>query len=512
MKRNIVFCFFLVCFATSVRAQIASADSVNILQAERLEVIPGSSIQSLAGKVKIQQGSTLFFCDSCILNAQAHTFEAFGNVHINDSDTAKLWANYLRYLTDQKKAYLTGNVKLSDGNVTLTTKALEYDVNYKIGTYTNGGRVVSRKTVLTSGEGTYYTDVKDFYFRKNVELKDPGYTLKADSLLYNTQTQVARFIAQTYIRDSSGRVIRTREGYYDTRARRSEFTQRTSIQDKALFVAGDRIASDDSSGIIQIEGRGVMIDTSKGMNLLADRIFVDKKRDALLATKKPVMTIKQKTDSFFVAADTLFSAKLSDLYGLKTKNTKSDSTDRYIEAYRNVRVYSDSMQSIGDSLFYSFKDSIFRLFQGPAVWSKKSQITGDTIYVYTKNQKADRIKVIENSFLITEVQPSVYNQIKSARMDGYFKEGTIDSVRAKGFAESIYFLQDKDSAFTSVNQTASDAIDIYFNKGELYKVVLRSNVKGDMFPISYKPVGEMRLQNFLWLDKKRPKSKYDLFQ
>jgi hypothetical protein len=69
--------------------------------------------------------------------------------------------------------------------------------------------------------------------------------------------------------------------------------------------------------------------------------------------------------------------------------------------------------------------------------------------------------------MITEVEPNVYNQIKSSKMDGYFKEGVLDSVRARGAAESIYYIQDKDSAFSSVNQTQSDAIDIYFNKGEL---------------------------------------------
>ena len=132
--------------------------------------------------------------------------------------------------------------------------------------------------------------------------------------------------------------------------------------------------------------------------------------------------------------------------------------------------------------------------------------------LYTKNKKADRFQVYDNSFLASEVQPGVYNQIRSSRMDGYFKEGSIDSVRAKGLAESVYFIQDKDSAFTSVNQTSSDVIDIFFANGELYKVILRSEVKGDLYPISQKNPAAMRLENFIWLEDKRPKSKYDLYQ
>lgn len=525
MRLAFALLFSLFFFCECLHAQTPAADSneLHIIKAGNL--IVHGDVQILSKGVQLRQGSTLFTCDSCALNAPAHVFEAFGHVYIDDSDTAKVWSDHLRYLTDKKMAYLDGNVKLSDGHALLTTKTLEYDVASKIGTYKDGGKVVNNKTVLTSREGIYYADIRDFYFKNNVELKDPGYTLKADSLLYNTETQLARFIANTYIRDSTGRVIRTKEGYYDTKAGKALFTQRTTIQDKTLTVSGDRIASDDSTGIMQIEGRAVMVDTAKGISVLADRIFINKKTDALLATKKPLMIIKQGKDSFFIAADTIFSARLSDLRRdtskalakdsiktIKLEKGKTDSTDRYLEAYRNVRVFSDSMQAISDSLFYSFKDSAFRLFQNPVVWSRKSQIKGDTIILFTKNKKADWMRVFNNSFLVSEVQPGVYNQIKSSRMNAYFKDGVIDTVFAKGLAESIYFLQDKDSAFTSVNQTSSDAIDIYFKEGDLYKVVLRSAVKGDLTPIKEKNPAETKLPNFQWLENRRPKTKFELFE
>jgi hypothetical protein len=251
---------------------------------------------------------------------------------------------------------------------------------------------------------------------------------------------------------------------------------------------------------------------------LANRIFANKKTGAYLATQKPLMIIKQEKDSIYIAADTLFSARLTDLYKdsdslLKELNLKEeDSTNRYFEAYRHVRMFSDSMQSVSDSMFYSFKDSVFHLYQDPVVWSRKSQITGDTIFLYTKNKKADRIKAFENSFMVNEVQSGVYNQVKSTRMDGFFIDGIIDSVRARGAAESVYFIQDEDSAFTSINQTSSDVMDVYFTKGDINKVVLRSTVKGTMWPISQKQPSEMRLPDFQWLENRRPKTKYELFE
>jgi lipopolysaccharide transport protein LptA len=510
-----------------------STQPVEILHAKRLDfkkIDEQTEIQILSGNVRLKQGTAIFTCDSCVINKKQNLFEAFGRVHINDSDTANVYANHLRYLTDKRYAYLDGNVKLDDGHATLTSNELEYDMVSRIGTYSNGGKVVNKKSVLTSKEGIYYADLKDIYFKKNVELKDPAYYLKTDSLLYNTELQTARFIAETYIIDSTKRVIRTSEGVYNLQSGRADFTKRTTIEDGSLTVTGDLIANDDQSGIVQIRGRGVLRDTAKGISILANEIFVNKNTDAFLATVKPLMIVKQEADSIYITADTLFSARLSDLKkGTDTtenaidsstkrsikKDTaanKNDSTNRYFEAFRHVRVFSDSVQSISDSLFYSFKDSTFQLFQNPVVWSNGSQITGDTIHLYTKNKKAERIKVFENSFLVNALDSGIYNQIKSSRMDGFFKEGVIDSVRAKGYAECIYFLQDEDSAYSGINETTSDIMDVYFQNNELSKVVFRSQVKGTLWPIRQKSPSEMHLKNFQWLEAKRPKTKYELFE
>lgn len=528
-KFFIVLLIVLGCFAAnafSVRAgkqRFRSADTttpVQILNAARLTVrnTDQNSVQILAGKVRLKQGSAYFDCDSCIINKSKNIFEAFGNVHINDSDTAHIYANKLLYQMDKRIAFFNGNVRMTDGQATLTTNSLEYDMNTRIGVYRNGGKVVNKKSVLTSREGIYYADIRDIYFKKKVELKDPAFYLKTDSLLYNTELQTTRFITDTYIRDSSGRVIRTSEGSYDLRGGNAQFTQRTTIEDGALTVTGDQIANDDKAGVVQIRGRGVLKDTAKGLSILANEIFVNKKTEAFLATVKPLMIIKQEKDSIYITADTLFSARLSDLTRVHDSLNRydtlkaGDSTNRYFEAFRNVRVFTDSVQSVSDSLYYSFRDTSFQLFQNPIVWSQGSQITGDTIYLYTKNKQADKVRVFNNSFLVQQVQPGYYNQVKSKRMDGYFVAGVIDSVRAKGIAESIYFLQDDDSAYSGINQTKSELMDVFFKEGGLNKVVFRTAVEGTLWPIRQRTPQEMQLPAFRWLEARRPKTKYELFQ
>jgi hypothetical protein len=109
-----------------------------------------------------------------------------------------------------------------------------------------------------------------------------------------------------------------------------------------------------------------------------------------------------------------------------------DTAIRYFLAFHNVRIFNDSLQSVCDSLYYSSEDSIFRLFKNPLVFSHNSQIAGDTIYMYTKNKKAERLYVFENGIIINKANENMYNQFAGRTLNGYFKDGELDYMRAKG--------------------------------------------------------------------------------
>lgn len=122
------------------------------------------------------------------------------------------------------------------------------------------------------------------------------------------------------------------------------------------------------------------------------------------------------------------------------------------------------------------------------------------------------MEAFKNGFMVNHLEAEAYNQIKSSRMDAYFKNGGLDSVRAKGSAEAIYFIQDDDSAYTGINKSTSDIVDIYFIEKQLKKVVMRSNVDGTIHPIRQTSPTDMRLEGFQWLETRRPKTKYELFE
>lgn len=613
MKQLVLLCILFFLLNNLLAQQLGPArpfpqdtvKRVDIIHSDKLEyqyIDSLNEFQKLAGHVKLRQGNTLLFADSVVLNQKTNIAEAFGNIHINDADSVHTYSQYLKYFGNTKLAQLRKDVKLSDGKGTLTTDSLDYDLGAHIGSFKKWGKVKNDKTVLVSEEGFYYADTRDVYFKKKVILMDPEYNLATDTLLYNTGTQIATFLAPTTIDDGTTKIY-TRDGYYNLKTGQGNFGKRSIIEDKTQTITGDQLAFEKKTGDFEGKGNVVYKDSAQGVVLIANHLFGNRNKKSVLATEKPVMIIKQEADSIYVAADTLFSGLQKDLDSLQNvfnkqkdtvivtdstvtfkdtaaagapvpekkitvaadtvkkeepvasrnkrfvrKEEKTERTDsipspvaavdsavrsprqvlltkaqkdsvktrtdtlRFITGFHHVRIFSDSMQAVADSMFFSAVDSVFRLYQSPVVWSKENQITGDTMYLFTKKRNPERLYVFEKGLAINRIEKENYNQLKGRTINGYFKEGNIDNIRAKGNAESIYFAQDEDSSYVGVNRTTADMIDMYFTNKALKRVVFRNQVKGKTLPIRESNEEFVKLPEFKWLDKRRPRSKFELFQ
>ena len=570
MKAVLICCLILFfCTEHSFAQRISTTDSVKNIQIVNGRSFRHKTIDSLnelltiAGDAVLKQGSTIFSCDSVTLNKKTNIIEAFGNVKINQGDTIHTTSQYLKYQGNQQQAYLSKNVKLTDKKGSLFTQILEYNLKTGIGKYNTGGKVVNDKTTITSKEGIYYADTKDIYFINDVKVIDPQNNIRADTMLYNLQTESTNFLGPTHVKNKSATIFTTR-GTYNLKANTGLFENRSTIIDSSRRTyTADKIAYDKSSGNFQMEGNAVIHDSLDGFITTGNLILINSINNSFLATRKPVLIVLQNKDTTYISGDTLFSA-----YSIKRKNIpkKTDSTikiktdslqsqledsalvknllqptdtidlknqvkkngianketlkdktkqdsSRFFIAYHHVKIFNDSLQSVCDSLYYSTADSVFKLFQKPIVWSGETQITGDTMLLFTKNKKADRLYVFENGMIINKNKGSFYNQMAGKTVNGYFINGEINYMRVKGSpAESIYYAKDKDSAFIGMNRATAELIDIYFEKSAVLKVKLVNDVHGILHPMRSLSDELKYLKNFLWQDNRRPKNKLELFE
>ena len=512
---------------TAIKDTLKPGKTIVIIRAEHYNFEDRDSTGkfiALAGNAKVKQERTFFDADSIVLNQKENYLEAFGHVHINDADSVHTYADYLKYYGKDKKAFLKNNIRLTDGKGTLTTNDLDYDVGIKMGTYHNGGKIVNRQTTITSRDGYYYGDTRDVYFYNKVAMTSPDTKIFTDTMLYNINTETTNFISPTTIFNGKRRIF-TKEGFYDTKTKKAQFAKRSCIDDSTYTLCADDMAFEDSTGKAQFRGNAVYRskDSLSGFDLIANDIKTNSKTKTLLATEKPILLLKQENDTTYIAADTLFSARFTQLQKVKNlpilrdtskenysfKFDKDSSNDRYFEAYSNVRVFNDSLQAVADSMFYSSTDSILRLFKNPVAWAHDNQLTGDTMYLFVKNKNPEKLVVFENAMAVSKVNGSFYNQLRGNNITGYFKDDHIDVLKTKGSpAQNVYYAQDEQKKLVGVNQSAADVINIEFINNKPEKVVFINNLQGTMFPLNQVNHSDLQVKGFKWLIDLRPKSKF----
>jgi lipopolysaccharide export system protein LptA len=523
----LIFPVFSFAQRTAIKDTLKSGTTIIIIQADRYNFQDKDSsgkFISLAGNAKVQQEKTFFDADSIVLNQKENFLEAFGHVHINDADSVHTYADYLKYYGKDKKAFLKNNVRLTDGKGTLTTNDLDYDVGIKMGTYHNGGKIVNQKTTITSRDGYYYGDTRDVYFYNKVEMNSPDTKIFTDTMLYNINTEITNFISPTTIFNGKRRVF-TKEGFYDTKTKKAQFSKRSCIDDSTYTLCADDMAFEDSTGKAQFRGNAVYRskDSLSGFDLIANDIKTNSKTKTLLATEKPILLLKQENDTTYISADTLFSARFTQLQKVKNipmlrdtskgnyviKFDKDSSNDRYFEAYNHVRIFNDSLQAVADSMFYSSTDSILRLFNNPIAWAQDNQITGDTMYLFVKNKNPEKLVVFENAMAISKVNGNFFNQLRGNNITGFFKDEHIDVLKTKGSpAQNVYYAQDEQKKLVGVNQSAADVINIEFINNKPEKVIFINNLQGTMFPLNQVNHSDLQVKGFKWLIDLRPKSKF----
>lgn len=493
-----------------------------------VEMADGKNLLSLAGSARVSQGNTIISGDSMVINQLLNIAEIFGNVHINDADSVHTYAQYLRYLGNERIAYFKRNVRLTDGKGTLLTNDLEYNLGTGIAKYRGGGRVINGKTVLTSANAIYYSDYKEVYFQNYVHLTDPEYDIKADSLRYNTAYRTATFISPTTIVDKKGGgTIRTSNGSYNLATGEAQFFDRTAYADSLRSVIGDNIAYDERSGTLQVRGNGKIVDSSNNVTVFGDEIVMNRSNSSFLATQKPVLVFYKDQDSTYMRADTIFSGLrrydrvgnhtviINDTSNTSTMVQFSTGADtiRHFVGYHNVKIFNDSVQAVSDSVFISSEDSVFRMYKNPVVWNGKTQLTGDTIYLFTENQQPKRAYVFNNGMVINEQDRNIYNQLSGRTINAFFTGGEITYARVKGSpAETVFYPLDDDSAYIGLNRLSADAVDAFFAEKELKRLKFIKDARGTLYPIQQVPQDQRMLRNFSWRDAQRPKHYLELFE
>ena len=146
-------------------------------------------------------------------------------------------------------------------------------------------------------------------------------------------------------------------------------------------------------------------DTAQKATLFGDYGYFDNPKNYAFATSRAHAEEYSQKDTLYVTADTLElisrpirdQVKLTELRSDTTKS-KPDTMQRYLRAYRHVRVFRKDAQAVSDSMSYISSDSLLGLYGNPILWSENRQLSGDTTLFYFRDKKLDYVDAIRSAF------------------------------------------------------------------------------------------------------------------
>jgi hypothetical protein len=156
-----------------------------------------------------------------------------------------------------------------------------------------------------------------------------------------------------------------------------------------------------------------------------------------------------------------------------------------------------------------------KMMGAPVAWSRQSQITGDTLLLYTDSTKIRKLFVPKNALVVSRSGPEkaqLYDQVQGKTLTAYFKNGKVDYMIVFPAAESIYYAKDDNGAYLGVDQAESEKMKVLFDESKIRRIIFMQEVKHKMSPLDKVVLSTMRLSRFKWLESKRPKSKDELFK
>lgn len=430
--------------------------------------------------------------------------EATGNVALLQG-VVRIEADKATLYEARNSVVLVGNVRVTQPDFVMTAPRADYDGNTRIATSPNGVTITDRGAVMRAGFGEYNMYDRRARFRNGVVLNDQKSTLRANNGEYFSVERKAIFGGGVKVDNDSG-TITSRDLVYWRDSREAFATGNVVVTTKNnARLAGDTVHHRPAEGYTVARGhpKVVKIDT-----VLSGDSLGTIRRDTTIITAMKMEVFRGDYDEY-VATDSVRLVR-GDLQAI-ARRARFLPGDDIITLGPNLprprdTSAADSLHAKQDSA--SSSDAVAGVTprsygMAPVLWYGKSQLTGDSITVLSREKKLRAIIVHRDAFAVTQgVPPTRYDQLAASRLFFDVEGDTIRRVLAEEDASSIYYVNSSGKP-SGVNRASGDTILITFKDGKASRIRImgrKSRAEGEYFPekLVRGQEGQFRLQGFRW--------------
>lgn len=464
--------------------------------------------QILVGNVRFRQDDVILTCDSALYYQQSNSFDAFGNVHMNQGDTLTLASDVLFYDGTDQLARARYNVVLTHNQSRLYCDSLDYDRLYQLGYFFNGGKLVDGENTLESEWGQYSPPTHEAVFNYNVDLQSPKTKLVSDTLHYNTESGFARIVGPSNI-DNGDNHIYSENGTYDTRGERVYLLNRSIVSNKGISIEGDSLYYQSDSTLSKAFGRVIYIDRDNRNELRGNYVLYSDSLGYAEAADSAVCIDYSQRDTFYIHADSfkLFTYFMEpDSLPTQTpavskpsaKDTTYVSVDSIARPAALDSISTDSIANSADSIAVS-ADSISArpILPAPAAIAPDSLATPPArtdsawrevfayhhVRAYRRDLQAvcDSLVFISKDSCMTMYKDPILwqqgQQLLGEEIKAWMNDSTIDSTHVIRQALSIERIDSM-----CYNQVAGNLMRTFFLRGKMDHTIVEGNVLVNYFP------------------------------
>ena len=452
MKNQIIiksiYLFIIILFSYQ---NLWSQNPVNIIQSNKLEqiIINDTIFQKLSGDVIIEYTEFTIQCDTMLFDEYKENLIGWGNINVVNTELKCSSDAINIHKLDSTISFLNNTVIELD-NLVIYSDNAKYSYNNNILSYNQGGYVKNNEMQIESEKLTYNNKSKVANFNNQVKLFNETYKLYTENLKKNNQ--LINFSGTTIIYQDD-LVIKCKKGDLEQFISFNLFTD-VEVETDSLLIKSNKLFIDLKKNTSYFSNN-VDVKINDKTHLYGDNFY-------------QIDSISTMTNNSFI--ELINSSDTLKIYG-DTLTINQDKEE--LKILNNVIIYGNQLEGSCKRMhFYSNYKDIY-MHDQPVLWFKDTQITGELIELYTRENNLDSIYITKNPFILSPIDSLTYfNQISGNTLNGKFKNQTIHYINVYGNSQVKYFERIKSKSSININDVQSGNIQIIFNNNNNIKELM----------------------------------------
>jgi hypothetical protein len=261
----------------------------------------------------------------------------------------------------------------------------------------------------------------------------------------------------------------------------------------------------------------ILTDSVHSSQLLGDYGFYDELADSSFVTGRALLKEYGQGDTLYLHGRVVQTFRSLDSTAVAADSvrgivahTRVDTTHVAV-VYPRVRFYRSDIQGVCDSMRFTERDSMMRMFVSPVLWNEDRQVSGNRIDFKLNDSTIERAILPDYGFTAQHIEGEHYNQLSGKEMIAWFEGGELCRLDINGNVEIIMYPEESDSTINKIVNAESSFLTATFRGRTTERIKLWPETTGTATPLFIARKTLYYLPKFVWHEGVRPMSPSDVF-